>query len=545
MPVPKQNETQDDFVSRCIPIVLEDGTAEDQKQAAAVCFSMWREEKQEEVAVMSFSDIRQIARSAIETALAIINDSGEITQGRAVKLLHALEHDLSEARENPVAEVATFDIDGQRVTMEDLIAVYREAKWTTAFVNDLPDNSFAIIMPGGEKDDEGKTAPRNLRKLPYKDAQGNVDIPHLRNALARISQVEGVSESAIAKARAKLEAAAEKHLKTRQEECNSEFTESAALPETVTDYDGDLSILTESEQAKVETGRRAPVVVDMQLIVPGPGNKKDNHYYPAEVLERDIHVFEGAHVFATDHDARQRNENTKVGKVLGVPTRFTEQRAPVGQILIYDPDQAEKTRNRADAGELGTMECSIFGKGMAQKGEVGGQEYKVVESLTEGIYLELVSNAGAGGRALNLAESYTGGGNVDDKEKAAVEEAEEKLTETTFKEQAEQEQEEEIQEQEPTFLSEADVSEALTKTNLPQPSQRRLAEGRYQDEDALKKAIATEIAYVKELTGSGKPVQVKSKPFESTATLEEVQKKKDAVNQKWLRTTVREVKRND
>ena len=47
MPTPQAGESQDDFVSRCIPVVLEDGTAEDQEQAAAVCYSMWREAREE------------------------------------------------------------------------------------------------------------------------------------------------------------------------------------------------------------------------------------------------------------------------------------------------------------------------------------------------------------------------------------------------------------------------------------------------------------------------------------------------------------------
>lgn len=45
MPQPGKNESQDDFVSRCIPIVLKDKTAKDQKQAAAICFQTWRDAK--------------------------------------------------------------------------------------------------------------------------------------------------------------------------------------------------------------------------------------------------------------------------------------------------------------------------------------------------------------------------------------------------------------------------------------------------------------------------------------------------------------------
>lgn len=63
-----------------------------------------------------------------------------------------------------------------------------KAVWTAAYINDLPDSSFLYIEDGGTKDDQGKTTPRSLRHFPYKDASGAVDLPHLRNALARIPQ---------------------------------------------------------------------------------------------------------------------------------------------------------------------------------------------------------------------------------------------------------------------------------------------------------------------------------------------------------------------
>lgn len=62
------------------------------------------------------------------------------------------------------------------------------ATWSAAFVNNLPDSSFLYIAPGGKKDGEGKTTPRSLRFFPVKDQNGKVDLPHLRNALARIPQ---------------------------------------------------------------------------------------------------------------------------------------------------------------------------------------------------------------------------------------------------------------------------------------------------------------------------------------------------------------------
>ncbi len=70
-----------------------------------------------------------------------------------------------------------------------------KAVWTTAFINNLPDAAFAIILPGGKKDKEGKTVPRSLRMLPHHNANvksptdnTTVDLSHLRNALARLPQ---------------------------------------------------------------------------------------------------------------------------------------------------------------------------------------------------------------------------------------------------------------------------------------------------------------------------------------------------------------------
>lgn len=65
-----------------------------------------------------------------------------------------------------------------------------KAEWTTAYINDLPDSAFLYIGPGGEKDDSDRTTPRSLRKLPVRDASGAIDLPHLRNALSRLSQAD-------------------------------------------------------------------------------------------------------------------------------------------------------------------------------------------------------------------------------------------------------------------------------------------------------------------------------------------------------------------
>lgn len=76
------------------------------------------------------------------------------------------------------------------------LTVVEQAVWSTEYVNDLPDSAFMFIEEGGELDDEGKTVPRTLRHFPIRDAEGNLDEPHVRNAIARIPQstAEGLTD---------------------------------------------------------------------------------------------------------------------------------------------------------------------------------------------------------------------------------------------------------------------------------------------------------------------------------------------------------------
>jgi hypothetical protein len=84
-----------------------------------------------------------------------------------------------------------LDIGDANCPAERGVHVWVElATWTAAFINDLPDNAFAVVLPGGEKDADGKTTPRSLRKLPHHGQGGGIDLPHLRNALARLPQAD-------------------------------------------------------------------------------------------------------------------------------------------------------------------------------------------------------------------------------------------------------------------------------------------------------------------------------------------------------------------
>jgi len=96
----------------------------------------------------------------------------------------------------------------------------KEAEWDTEYINNLDDDCFAYIEPGGEKDEQGKTTPRSLRHFTYKNAQGNLSPDHVRNGLARLGQELGEWATADAKAQIKKRlCAAAKELEIESEVC--------------------------------------------------------------------------------------------------------------------------------------------------------------------------------------------------------------------------------------------------------------------------------------------------------------------------------------
>ena len=56
------------------------------------------------------------------------------------------------------------------------------AQMSAADINNLDDDQFAYIEPGGTKDEAGRTVPRSLRHFPIHDRA------HVENALARAPQ---------------------------------------------------------------------------------------------------------------------------------------------------------------------------------------------------------------------------------------------------------------------------------------------------------------------------------------------------------------------
>jgi len=109
-----------------------------------------------------------------------------------------------------------FDID---LTKMDVI----KREWTVAYINSLPDAAFAVIEPAYKR---GETEDKRARHLPHHskdvkdpDEKSSLDMPHFRNALARMNQIKPVTDSiSTEELRAKAEAHLNKHQKQLEEE---------------------------------------------------------------------------------------------------------------------------------------------------------------------------------------------------------------------------------------------------------------------------------------------------------------------------------------
>jgi len=159
------------------------------------------------------------------------------------------------------------------------------ATWSTAHVNDLPDSAFLYIGPGGTKDKEGNTVPRDLRKFPYKDKGGKVDLPHLRNAISRLAQEktdipDSIKKDLLEKARRILEEYTKKESNS-SEEINMSETENKE--KLYRDVNPKLHQAKTKEEAKVEP----EVVTEDKVVEPDKveDNKVDETIEETETVE--------------------------------------------------------------------------------------------------------------------------------------------------------------------------------------------------------------------------------------------------------------------
>lgn len=70
-----------------------------------------------------------------------------------------------------------------RTDADDPAVDHEDAVWKQSYISDLPDSAFLLIEAGGTHDSSGKTTPRALRHFPVRDAEGRLDLVHVRAAV--------------------------------------------------------------------------------------------------------------------------------------------------------------------------------------------------------------------------------------------------------------------------------------------------------------------------------------------------------------------------
>jgi len=173
-------------------------------------------QEEDEVIQKNVEDAKELLQNILEVDIeteekadAIVNVGNELKE----RLSNLLKSDCDDCDDFDleIAQIESLALIEKQSIGEKLS---RKAKLTSRSRNDLPDSAFACILPGGKKDETGRTKPRSLRRFPIHDKA------HVRNALARIKQ--GKTRSNVAAcARSKVLAAAKKMGIGRPSEKNS------------------------------------------------------------------------------------------------------------------------------------------------------------------------------------------------------------------------------------------------------------------------------------------------------------------------------------
>ena len=244
-----------------------------------------------------------------------------------------------------------------------------EAEWTTEFINRLPDSSFGYVEPG-EKDDQGKTKPRSKRHFPFKDGTGKIDLPHLRNALARAPQSPFGG-----KAMPKLKAAAKKMKIGEYAEDwkgGEGYFKSHMIVAKFREQLGD------SPKYKPNEDKREVV---LPMLVEGWGNPLDRNYYTDKAVAESVSYLQSRRKMYFNHPKIENDERDMRDWAASIQETWLDilpdgKRITMGRVKVFDDWLWERIKAAPD--EIGT---SVLGKGKARKDIIEGKDANVIESI--------------------------------------------------------------------------------------------------------------------------------------------------------------------
>ena len=266
-----------------------------------------------------------------------------------------------------------------------------EKKWSTAYINSLPDSAFLYIHPDYKS---GKSKDKSLRYFPVYDADGNLDPAHVRNALARLPQAK-LPEKVKVRIRKKLiELAKKLGIKVSEEK--------EAKESVVTDvFEAQLSEFGTGETEESKT-------VKATIIKEGVSYNK--FYYTRDFLEGSAWAFEGVKCYKDHKDGGRygRSIDDWVGTIR--EAHYDENaRALKGTIKIVDPAFWEKIKEARE-----DMGLSVYMKAPVSAVRKDGEKVFMVTGTPQVRSVDFVTEPSAGGRIEDIKESQKEGYGMPD-----------------------------------------------------------------------------------------------------------------------------------
>jgi len=265
-----------------------------------------------------------------------------------------------------------YELFGRECAGENGVWDTDEAKWTRAFINGLPDISFAVIEPAYKS---GKEKNKDARHLPHhgaisKHSLTNVHKVHVRNALDTRYQIKPVTSSIGV---SELRSQAKTHLAPHamrvlpdsewaKEELAVQYFAESAEPSLLTEM-----VYTGLELREAEDGYHHARL----LLTHGDKVNKNNRVYPMHLWEREVpklkdRILDGRFVGLSDHPGFFKGPS-----ILDTVIKFTdiwiEDKTVFGDVMIIPTRQGLDVVQIAKAGvKVGT---SSVGRGSGKKGD--------------------------------------------------------------------------------------------------------------------------------------------------------------------------------
>lgn len=174
--------------------------------------------------------------------------------------------------------------------------------------------------------------------------------------------------------------------------------------------------------------------VELDIIVEGFGNKRDNHYYGREILETAAPLFEGAKMYVDHLDPET------IKKLNGNPRKVSDLGGRIVETWTHTTDEGSLVvRGRAKIAQNWLWEMiendpellgvSINAWGKSKTGTVEGRQARIVEGISKVGSVDWVTEAGAGGKVVSLVEAQLNEEDTMDGEQAVADLTVEQLTE--------------------------------------------------------------------------------------------------------------------